>query len=524
MNMSFPGRIPCFTLLLLLATNRALAQAPGTLDAAFGIAGIARITFLTYQSDCKAATLQTDGKIILAGQYLAGGLGNMAFVRLHTNGSPDNSFGSAGQAIIAFNNANVTVSAVCMAAGGKIVVGGNSNNLSTIVRLTSNGAADNTFGTSGMVSFDGDVTALTDLVVLPDGKMVGCGTADQGSGKLFCAFRRNADGSADNTFGVNGFAYANVGSQPTVTRLAVQPDGKVLLTGTVYSNMTTFYDLVLFRFNANGTPDNTFGANGKVVSVLSTNSAYELGNAIALQQDGKIVAAGRIANTTPAEFVVARYNANGVLDNTFGTNGAAKIDFYAGASALDEAKAVAIQSDGKIIVGGTALNGSTREMALARLTKTGALDAGFGTGGKTTTAIGTKVFGDAMVLQPDGKIVLAGTATVSSQNQFAAARYHVGAVLGTAEKNAGLKGLRVYPNPARPGETIALEFGLAQPGNCRCALISLDGRLLLQYPAQLLHGGNQLVELKIPEGMPSGQVVLRIETEAGTTAVPLQLR
>lgn len=509
-------------LLFLLAFRTGLdAQSPGTLDPTFGTNGIATTSFLTYASECKAMVAQNDGKIILGGQYLAAGQGNMAFARYNTNGTLDNGFGTAGKANIAFTNSNVTLAAVRLLSNGKILAAGNSDNKPTIVRLNANGTVDNSFGTSGVVNFDGGLVALSDMMVLPDGKIVGCGIADLGAGKLFAAFRRNADGSADNTFGTaNGFAYANIGNQPTLTRMAVQTDGKILLTGTVYTNASTVYDLVLYRFTASGMPDTGFGTNGKVSSVLSTNSAYELGNAIAVQSDGKIVVAGRIANSGPTVFVIVRYNSNGSIDTGFGTNGSIKINYF---NSLDEAKAVAIQSDGKILVAGTALNGSVRELALARLTGSGTLDNSFGTGGKTTTPIGTKVFGEAMTILPNGKIAVAGSATVSNLSQFAVARYFSGLAVGTAEQDAGFDGLQVYPNPVQAGETVTLRFKLDENKPCIFHLLGPDGRLIRAYTPQTLAAGEYQLFFDLPNGLPAGRYVLQAGTESGVAGLPLQV-
>ncbi len=520
MNLLYRNRFFCLLLIPVFSLGL-FSQAAGTLDTQFGTNGSVQLPFLTFPSDCRAMTVQTDGKIILAGQYLSGGLGNMALARFNSNGTIDNTFGASGKAIIPFNNGNVTVVAVRMLTGGKIMIGGNSDGKPVLVRLNANGTVDNTFGTSGQVAFDGDLNALVDLAVASDGKLVGCGIADQGAGKLFCALRRNADGSADNTFGTNGFAYVNVGGQPSVTRLAIQADGKVLLTGTVYTNASTVYDLVLFRFNANGTPDAGFGTNGKVSSVLGVNSAYEQGNAIAVQLDGKIVVAGRIANAGPTVYVVVRYNANGSIDSGFGTSGSTKFGFY---NSVDEAKAVAVQADGKIVVAGTVINGSNREIGLARLTKTGALDTGFGTAGKTTTAIGTKVFGDAMLLQSDSKILVAGSATVSNLSQYSVARYHAGSVTGIFEPTAGLERLEVFPNPAAPGSALQLRFELEENLSCRIQLLAIDGRLLTSYAPQNLTQGAQTLELLLPDNLPAGQLLLRVETERGVQAVPVLVR
>lgn len=490
------------------------AQSPGSLDAQFGSGGIVQASFSIFSSECRNMTLQSDGKIVLGGIYLSGGLGKMAFARFNSNGTFDNTFGTGGTSAIPFDNDKVTLGAIKAIAGGKTLASGSSNNVPTIIRLTNAGTLDNTFGTSGMAQFSGNMTGISDIAVLPNGKIVGCGLADPGTGKVFAVFRRNADGSADNTFGANGFAYADVGSQPTLNRMALQSDGKIVVTGTSY-NSTTKYDLVLFRFTANGVADNTFGANGMVTTVLSTTNAYEQGNAITVQFDNKIVVAARIANAGPTVFSIVRYNTNGTLDNSFGTNGSTVINFN---NSLDEPKGIAVQTDGKIVVAGTSLVGSDRQFAVARLTKTGALDNTFDSDGKVTTLIGTKAWGEGLALQSDGKIVVAGYADISGLRQFVAARYNVGTVVGTQEPENTLLDLQVYPNPLASGSLCTVRFELRQAETCRFDLLGPDGRLLRTFPQQQLSAGVHSIQVEMPAGLPVGPAWICVETASGTTA------
>lgn len=518
MNMHFTsGALGLVFLFLFPFSNH--AQTPGSLDAQFGSGGTVQAAFSTFSADCRTMALQTDGKILLGGLYTSGGTATMGFVRFNANGTPDNGFGTAGKATVPIGTTGVKLATLQITTGGKILAAGSNNNKPAILRLSSAGVPDNTFGASGLLAFDGGLAGILDLVVLPSGKMVGCGIADQGSGKMFAAFRLNADGSPDNTFGTGGFAYYNAGDQPTLTRMAVQSDGKILMTGTVYT-ASTVYDLVLVRLAANGTPDNTFGTNGKVVTILSTNQAYEQGNAIAVQSDGKIVVAARIANAGPTVFAVVRYSAAGIIENGFGTGGSTKINFN---NSVDEPKAVAVQSDGKIVVVGSSVNGSNRDIALARLTKTGAPDNTFDSDGKVTTALGTKAYGEAMALQPDGKIVVGGYATISGLSQLFAARYNAGSIVGTQEIESGLHNLQVFPNPATSGAELRLKFRLDQIQDCRFLLFGADGRLIKSYPAEKLEAGSQTVLLNIPGNIPSGSYWLRIETAQGTASVPVQV-
>lgn len=497
-----------------LASAPFTAQTPGSLDAQFGTAGTAQIPFLTFAADCRAMVLQPDGKIVLGGLYTSGGTANMAFARLKTNGQLDDTqFGTGGKTNVPIGATGVKLATLQMATGGKIIAAGSNANKPAILRLNSNGTTDNTFGVSGLLEFDGGLAGILDLVVLSNGKMVGCGLADQAGVKKFAAFRLNANGTPDATFGTAGFSYIDVGEQPLITRMAVQPDGKILLTGLIYFN-TTKYDLVLLRLSANGAPDNTFGTSGKVVTTLSTNNqAYEQGNAIAVQSDGKIVVAARIANAGPTVFSVVRYNANGSIDTPFGTSGSTSINFN---NSIDEAKAITIQPDGKIVVAGSSVSGSERYVALARLNTNGSLDNTFDSDGKVTTKLGTKAYGEAIAIQADGKIVVGGYATINTQSQLVALRYHSGLAVGTQEPESTLRALTIFPNPVSLRQNVTVEFELETSETCQIKLFGPDGRLLHTYSQEYLPAGKQRKQLELPAGIPAGQLTLQVETASGT--------
>ncbi|MCA1625670.1 MAG: FG-GAP-like repeat-containing protein, partial [Acidobacteria bacterium] len=186
-------------------------------------------------------------------------------------------------------------------------------------------------------------------------------------------------------------------------------------------------DFALARYNTDGSLDNSFGTGGKVTTPFGSDNdnAY----AIAVQPDGKIVVAGDSYSTTLSNytFAVARYNQDGSLDASFGTGGKVATDF---SSRDDDAYSVAIQKNGKIIVAGRASNGSNYDFALARYNTNGSLDASFGTGGKVMTPIGS---GDDIVrsvaVQSDGRIVAAGSSFNGANLDFALVRYLGDAVI-----------------------------------------------------------------------------------------------
>ncbi|MBA2434942.1 MAG: hypothetical protein H0V54_07660, partial [Chthoniobacterales bacterium] len=234
------------------------------------------------------------------------------------------------------------------------------------------------------------------------------------------------DGDLDPTFGTNGKVTTDFGTIIDEARaVAVQPDGKIVTAGaTVGGN---FFDFALARYNTDGSLDITFGTGGKVTTAFNTNNDEAF--AVALQADGKIVAAGFAVIGGTDDFALARYNTNGSLDTTFGTGGKVTTAF---GSSIDRAHAVAVQPDGKIVAAGRAvIGGGSFDFALARYNTDGSLDTTFGTGGKVTTACGSsndEAF--AVALQPDGKIVAAGR-VFSNKEDFALARYNTDGSLDT---------------------------------------------------------------------------------------------
>ncbi len=241
-------------------------------------------------------------------------------------------------------------------------------------------------------------------------------------------------GSLDPTFSGDGRVTTAIGSSNDEAKaIALQPDGKIVAAGI--SQGTTSSETALARYNADGSLDTSFGGDGKVTTPYGTHSrAY----AIAIQSDGKIVAAGDSGNPG----AVFRYNADGSLDITFDNDGVVLIGFdINNRNALFYA--VAIQPDNKILVAGYyegpffAPNLHTTDFALARLNPDGSLDTSFGTNGKVLTNIGGGEVVNALIIQPDGKIVAAGWTESFIGGGFALVRYTTNGSLDATFGNNG---------------------------------------------------------------------------------------
>jgi uncharacterized delta-60 repeat protein len=234
----------------------------------------------------------------------------------------------------------------------------------------------------------------------------------------------------DSTFGASGKVITPAPNSSEINAIAVQPDGKIAAAG--YWDSLGTYHFQTARYHSNGLPDNSFG-NGGIVFTSIGNSAMPY--SVAVQADGKIVAAGcqRFTNTPPFQYhsVIVRYDVNGTLDNSFGSGGVVTTIV---SPSEDGIASIALQADGKIVAGGWA----GTQFLVMRYNSDGTMDNSFGTGGKTLTAIASQSSVYSIALQSDGKIVACGTAGDPSNYKFALARYNTNGTLDNTFGTAGI--------------------------------------------------------------------------------------
>jgi uncharacterized delta-60 repeat protein len=295
---------------------------------------------------------------------------------------------------------------------------------------------------AGSARATGPNSGATSALVQPDGKIVAAGwgeTASWGAPGVVGLARYLPDGSLDRSFGSGGQVTGPTGAAGAV---ALEPDGGFVIAGSGQAGFT------LARYTADGSPDQAFGTGGTVRTAFSSTTAQA--TAVALQADGKIVAAGPLGED--AGFALARYNADGSLDTTFGKGGRVITKVGLGGVAF----ALAIQPDGKLVAAGSVLgdlsfdHGITTgdEFAVARYDANGSLDTGFGTGGIVTSSFGLLgAAASAVVLQPDGKIVVAGAGEVDRNTppEVVVARYDAG---GSLDAGFGSNGIAATRSPS----------------------------------------------------------------------------
>ncbi|MFJ8663392.1 calcium-binding protein [Streptomyces sp. NPDC093795] len=410
------------TALVLALPGTALA-APGDLDPTFGSDG--RVTTrITGYAEGHDLARQSDGKLVVVGVSEAG----FTLARYLTDGSLDPGFGGDGTVTSDFGGGSHSANAVAIQpSDGKIVVVGTTEVFAeegggccffSVARYHSDGSLDTSFGDGGLVRVDefGGSADGADVAVQPDGRIVAVG---KGGGSGFALVRLLTDGSLDPSLGGDGAVVA--GFTPTSPQdgggiaraMALQPDGKIVSIGYVGN---TAFNIGVARYHSDGSLDTGFSGDGTVTTDFG---GTEFGNAVAVQPDGKIVAAG----SGDVGFIALRYHADGSPDAGFGTGGRAAVSAPGGGGAAYD---MALQQNGKIVLAGRADDPNSSEandFGLLRLHPNGTVDTGFGGDGFVVTGFNDFDEIRGVDVQPDGRIVAAG---YGAGFAFALARYEGG--------------------------------------------------------------------------------------------------
>lgn len=438
----FSQQIYCIGFAWLLSTP-GKGQTPGTLDSTFGSGGQVTISNSNVYTGGEGMALQTDGRILI--------LTSKSILRLNPDGSLDPSFNGSGKITINSPQVSLGAAAIALQSDGKILVTGEGSTSFLLLRYNADGSVDTSFNGGGV----GQTPAFT----------FG-GTADYGS----C--------------------------------IAVQSDGKIIVGGSAYVNSSRKNDFALARWNQDGTLDSSFGGTGKVITAYG--NADDRIHGIALAADGKIFVAGRTGNTNShSRITVAKFNTDGSLDGAFGTG---IVTALIGAGNVDEvARAIAIQNDNKIVVGGyyysTQSSSDKPQFVLVRFNTNGTLDSTFSGDGKFATVVGPGGgWGYCMALQGDGKILLAGHASVTgSSDGFGLIRVNTNGSLDTSFNGSGQATVDV---PGGGGPT--------------AVLLQVDGKILLTGAT----GGSSPVNMTVMR-FHSGSLLpgIFVEREAGSILV-----
>ena len=392
-----------------LAVDSSVAHAPSSIDTAYAVA------------------TERDGKVVAAG--VSGnrreGRRRMALARYTARGGLDRSFGVAGKALTSFGAGNNSEArAVAVQADGKIVLAGSLQPTNgrvgfALARYTKRGRLDSSFGRGGKVvtrfGAGRGVSQASALAIQPDGKVVAVGSWYRSpiNGPVrFALARYTSRGRLDPSFGRGGKVLTSFGprSHSSARGVLIQPDGRLVVVGDDLTDTRRegYSAVALARYHTDGTLDRTFGRDGRVVTKLFEYGASA--GAAVLQQDGKVVVN---ASDASRSFLV-RYSADGKLDRSFGVGGKAV------ASRRVLPLLALQQPGGRFIVAGSVTARHGRAFFLGRYTQKGDADSSFGRDGKAFTDFGSPAVANALAVQANGKIVVAGSRRF---NDFAVARY-----------------------------------------------------------------------------------------------------
>ena len=306
------------------------------------------------------------GRIVVAGERARRSGTRMAVAVYTPSGGLDRSFSNDGIAFVGFDREFQGANAVAIGAGGKIVIGGSTSNGETsrwaLARLRPDGSRDRDFGGDGRVT--ADLTAsdelINDLAIVGGGKIVAVGSAESGLSPRIAIARFLLRGKLDRDFGKRGVKFTDVANGADAANgVDEQPDGRLIVVGSVANGGKA--DWGVLRYGPNGRLDGSFHGDG--VRILGFGPDYEFAHAAVVQPNGRIVVVGRIRRSNDDQFGVVRLKPNGSYDLSFSKDGRVVVDFDSGS---DTARDVALQDNGRIVVGGEASRGG-RRVGVARL-------------------------------------------------------------------------------------------------------------------------------------------------------------
>ena len=467
-----------FLFTFLICQTTVLAQ-PGMLDSTFGTSGTV-ITHLFGTSAANALAVQNDGKIVATGYVDVLGFQDLFVVRYFPNGMLDTTF-DGGTIISDINFTDETGNAIAIQTDGKIVVGGNFDaNTSEdflLLRFRQNGLADSIFGIHGVVTSDFNNNSedeLHDVLVQPDDKILICGWTN-GTDKDIALMRFNSSGTIDSTFGNNGRVSTDINNQLQEARaMTTQSDGKIVVAGLTQTPGSAA-NVALFRYNTDGSLDSSFGTNGIVISIVSNYDDFATD--VVLDSDGKILISGLTTDASQGIYnsLIMRFDSTGILDNTFGIGGKVILDI----NAMDNwSNSMLLQQDGKIIISGKSFQVTDTDFLLARFNSDGSIDNTFGNNGITVTNMANDHDEClASAFQPDGSIILSGYYYDNIQQGFILARYRNDSTI-TAVSQAAKNQFTLYPSPARQYVHLNMQHNLKAGVN----IYDMYGALVGLYP------------------------------------------
>lgn len=356
-------------------------------------------------------------------------------------------FGDNGKVMLSESGMSLSAQSLAVQSDGRLITAGSvaeAGSLDAVgfllARFLPNGAPDPSWNASGRRVFSVNGTGSARCVLVqPDGKVVCGGTVYSGMNTAFVLARFLPDGALDTSFNSSGFTITQVSPWlDGIHAMALLPDGKIVVAGTSSDNSGTNDDMVVARYSTAGVLDAAF--NGTGIKTVDTGTGTALAAALLVQPDGRIVVAGSQQNGSANDFAVIRLNADGTMDSSFGASGKAVV----ATPADDGGRAIAPGPGGSLLVGGYTFGTSGADFSILRLLPNGNPDAAFGTTGRAAYSFGTSSqdLCLAMTVQDNSRIIMAGYAQSAAGSDFAILRLEPG---GGLDQSFGQEGRRTVP-------------------------------------------------------------------------------
>lgn len=539
-------------ILVCFSSNYLTAQTFDTLDDSFGEIGKVVVDMTGHRDNFQTMLLQPDGKLIMAGSnyygydQVIGHQSDFALVRLNPDGSSDKSFGDNGQVITTFGNTREEITTIALTGDGKILIAGNTTVPVTaeeqtkkvvLIRYHSDGSLDKTFGTEGITISDiATISANTGIIDLPDSDKFLLtnyrGWKDYGSNAIIRVFELvgfDENGKIDSTFGDNGkLVYSKEKLDIEYFDGVEIHNNKIYLAGT--KQLDNLDNFALVRFNLTGELDTLFGDKG----VASVNFGYSAGayaQQMVFQPDNSIVVMGIAIKGPKGDFALTRFDENGQIDKTFGTEGKVTTEFT-NYSALaiqsdDDPMHLFLAEDGKILLighsGPNTINNywDKRTIAIAKYKSDGRLDATFGNKGKLLLLDYNKdtSIPHVFLKQIDHKIIFGGYITNEVEgSDFQLVRFLSDFNVGTFSPSVIANETLIYPNPIK--NTTTLEYTLENTEILTIQLTDLQGQILKTYLQNHPQtAGTYQQQIDLPTYLPTGVYILNLIFPNGQVAV-----
>ena len=468
--------------------------------------------------------VQPDGKIVAVGN-ISNLNTDITVVRLNPDGSLDPNFGGIGGENFDFGNQDLAIR-VLLQPDGKILIGGYSNSPTSggnyqmfVMRLYPDASEDLSFGTNGRVDVGFGISdpngVLYDMELLPNGKILIAGSTNSASETDIALARLNSDGTLDTDFSFDGMLTYDIQDMDLAYAMHVQANGRITLAGSTTVGGGGQPRGLLVQLHEDGSFVNTFGSVG--VSLIDLPNPNEQFNDIQMDGAGRFYLAGRHqASGGDTDGVIARITSNGALDPSFSFDGVVYTDHTGD---HDFGERLLIQPDGRILVAVRASTLVGYVGVLYRLHEDGIYDDTFGANGKVVLDDVPGTFFYSLALQPDLKILAGGRA---GPTQMLIARYTSGMNVGIAEVDAYIGSTLIYPNPVTNNQ-VTIEYELKSDERVSIELFDLTGKMIAQLQSWTAESaGSYQKMLALPE-LSAGNYLMKLNTEKGSVSVKMMV-